>query len=87
MRNLLLKIQYDGSLYHGWARQPGLRTVCGRMEEVLSEYFSVPVELAGASRTDAGVHASPRPERAGSRPERPVSAPRKADRPQPDPER
>ncbi|MCR5010413.1 MAG: tRNA pseudouridine(38-40) synthase TruA [Clostridia bacterium] len=58
MRNLLLKIQYDGSLYHGWARQPGLRTVCGRMEEVLSEYFSVPVELAGASRTDAGVHAN-----------------------------
>lgn len=36
--------------------------------------------------TDAGVHASPRPERAGSRPERPVSAPRRADRPQPDPE-
>ena len=58
MRNLLLKIQYDGSLYHGWARQPGLRTVCGRMEEVLSEYFSTPVELAGASRTDAGVHAN-----------------------------
>ena len=58
MRNLLLKIQYDGSLYHGWARQPGLRTVCGRMEEVLSEYFSIPVELAGASRTDAGVHAN-----------------------------
>ena len=58
MRNLLLTIQYDGSLYHGWARQPGLRTVCGRMEEVLSEYFRTPVELAGASRTDAGVHAN-----------------------------
>ena len=57
MRNLLLTVSYDGSGYHGWARQPGIRTVCGRMEEVLSEYFCTQIELEGASRTDAGVHA------------------------------
>ena len=58
MRNLLIKIRYDGSGYHGWARQPGLRTVCGRIEEVLSEYFKTDIRLEGASRTDAGVHAN-----------------------------
>ena len=58
MRNILLTVKYDGSGYHGWARQPGLRTVCGRMEEVLSAYFKTPIELFGASRTDAGVHAN-----------------------------
>ena len=58
MRNLLLTIRYDGSAYHGWARQPGIRTVCGRMEETFSEYFHTPVVLEGASRTDAGVHAN-----------------------------
>ena len=57
MRNLLIKIRYDGSGYHGWARQPGLRTVCGRLEEVLSDYFKTDIRLEGASRTDAGVHA------------------------------
>ncbi len=57
MRNLLLTVSYDGSFYHGWARQPGLRTVCGRMEETLSAYFDTQIVLEGASRTDAGVHA------------------------------
>jgi len=57
MRNLLLTISYDGSGYHGWARQQNARTVCGRMEETLSDYFHTPVVLEGASRTDAGVHA------------------------------
>ena len=57
MRNLLITVSYDGSAYHGWARQPGIRTVCGRMEETLSLYFDTPITLEGASRTDAGVHA------------------------------
>lgn len=58
MRNLLLTVKYDGSAYHGWARQPGIRTVCGRMEERFSEYFRTNIVLEGASRTDAGVHAN-----------------------------
>lgn len=57
MRNILLTIKYDGSGYAGWQRQPDKRTVCGRLEEVLSEYFKTEVKLDGASRTDAGVHA------------------------------
>lgn len=57
MRNILLKIKYDGTGYAGWQRQPGLRTVCGRLEEVLSSYFKEDIKVEGTSRTDAGVHA------------------------------
>lgn len=57
MRNLLLTIQYDGTGFHGWQRQPGQRTVQGELEAVLSVLCRQPVTLAGASRTDAGVHA------------------------------
>ena len=55
--NLLLKIAYDGSGFHGWQRQPGLRTVQGVLEEKLETVFHVPVLLEGTSRTDTGVHA------------------------------
>lgn len=57
MRNILLKIEYDGSAYSGWQRQPGKRTVCGRLEETFSAYFKQEIRLEGTSRTDAGVHA------------------------------
>jgi len=57
MRNILLKIKYDGSGYCGWQRQPDKRTVCGRLEEVFSQYFKTDIKLEGSSRTDAGVHA------------------------------
>lgn len=57
MRNILLKIKYDGTNYAGWQRQPGKRTVCGRLEELLSSYFKTEIKLEAASRTDAGVHA------------------------------
>lgn len=57
MRNILLTIKYDGTNYAGWQRQPGKRTVCGRLEEVLSSYFDMNIKLEGTSRTDAGVHA------------------------------
>ena len=58
MKNLLLCIKYDGSNYHGWARQPGIRTVCGRLEEEFGSYLGTEITLEGASRTDAGVHAN-----------------------------
>ncbi len=57
MRNILLKIAYDGTAYCGWQRQPGSPTVCGRLEEALTELCGVPIKLDGTSRTDAGVHA------------------------------
>ena len=52
-----LDIEYDGSGFSGWAKQPGLRTVQGEIEGALSTVLREPVELTVAGRTDAGVHA------------------------------
>ncbi|MGN0702217.1 MAG: tRNA pseudouridine(38-40) synthase TruA [Lentihominibacter sp.] len=56
-RNVLLTIAYDGSVFHGWQRQPAQRTVQGHLERVMSEVFRRQIMLSGTSRTDAGVHA------------------------------
>ena len=50
-------LEYDGSGFAGWARQPGLRTVQGEVEEALATLSRRPVELTVAGRTDRGVHA------------------------------
>ena len=55
--NLKLTLEYDGSGFHGWARQPGLRTVEGALREALDAVFPAWDGLAVAGRTDAGVHA------------------------------
>jgi tRNA pseudouridine38-40 synthase len=52
-----LDIEYDGTGFSGWARQPGLRTVQGELEAALETVLREPVELTVAGRTDAGVHA------------------------------
>jgi tRNA pseudouridine38-40 synthase len=52
-----LDIEYDGSRFSGWARQPGLRTVQGELEAALETVLRTRVELTVAGRTDAGVHA------------------------------
>ncbi|PFG18961.1 tRNA pseudouridine(38-40) synthase TruA [Serinibacter salmoneus] len=52
-----LDLAYDGAASHGWARQPGLRTVQGVLEEALSTLLRRPVPVTVAGRTDAGVHA------------------------------
>jgi tRNA pseudouridine38-40 synthase len=58
---LRLEIAYDGSQFCGWARQPGLRSVQGELESavraVLRIAADIPVRVAVAGRTDAGVHA------------------------------
>lgn len=55
--NVLLKIKYDGSGFHGWQKQQGLRTVQGEIEYVLGHLLGEPVNIQGTSRTDRGVHA------------------------------
>jgi tRNA pseudouridine38-40 synthase len=50
-------LEYDGTAFHGWATQPGLRTVEGVARDALGSLFSVVENLAVAGRTDSGVHA------------------------------
>lgn len=50
-------LAYKGSVFHGFARQPGELTVQGELERALSTVFATPVETICAGRTDAGVHA------------------------------
>jgi tRNA pseudouridine38-40 synthase len=52
-----LDIEYDGSGFRGWAKQPWLRTVQGEVESALTTVLREPVELTVAGRTDTGVHA------------------------------
>jgi tRNA pseudouridine38-40 synthase len=51
-------VAYDGTALHGWARQPGQRTVQGELEQAMSMVLRCPVDLTVAGRTDAGVHAA-----------------------------
>jgi tRNA pseudouridine38-40 synthase len=53
-----LDISYDGTTLHGWARQPGQRTVQGELELALATVLRHDVDLTVAGRTDAGVHAT-----------------------------
>ena len=56
--NYKLTIQYDGSRYDGWQKQGNTdNTIQGKLEGVLSRFAGCPIEVHGAGRTDAGVHA------------------------------
>jgi tRNA pseudouridine38-40 synthase len=55
---LKLTLEYDGTEFRGWARQPGLRTVESVLREALESVFPSWHELAVAGRTDTGVHAT-----------------------------
>jgi tRNA pseudouridine38-40 synthase len=55
---LRIDLAYDGAGFHGWARQPGLRTVQGELEQALDTVLRVKgTALTVAGRTDTGVHA------------------------------
>lgn len=58
MRNIRLLIEYEGTNYSGWQAQRGLPTVQGTLIQAIKELTGAEAELQGASRTDAGVHAS-----------------------------
>ncbi len=60
MRTIRLILEYEGTAFHGWARQPPEQkkaTVQGALEEALSRLTQEPIRTRAASRTDAGVHA------------------------------
>lgn len=56
-RKLRLLLEYDGTDFSGWQRQDGRRTVQGVLEATTRELLGETVEVRGAGRTDAGVHA------------------------------
>lgn len=56
-RTIKLTIAYDGTAYHGFQRQANALTVQQVIEERLAKIFGHPLKIAGAGRTDAGVHA------------------------------
>ena len=56
-QNYKLTVAYDGTRFFGWERQPDVDTIQGKLESVLSELTGEAVEVIGAGRTDAGVHA------------------------------
>ena len=57
MKNYKMLIEYDGSRYYGWQRQPNQTTIQGKLESVLGVLDGREVEVIGAGRTDGGVHA------------------------------
>ena len=57
MRNVALRLRYDGSRYHGWQVQKNAVTVAQTLEEALSKVCEEPIRVTGCGRTDAGVHA------------------------------
>lgn len=58
MRNFRIVLQYEGTKYQGWQKQERTEnTIQGKLENILSKMVGEPVEIHGAGRTDAGVHA------------------------------
>ncbi|MBI2264340.1 MAG: tRNA pseudouridine synthase A [Armatimonadetes bacterium] len=57
MPTIRLDVQYDGTDFHGFQKQPALRTVAGELEKCCAILCNEPVRIIGAGRTDAGVHA------------------------------
>ncbi|MBU0741706.1 tRNA pseudouridine(38-40) synthase TruA [bacterium] len=56
-RTVRIDLAYDGTDFHGWQIQPGLRTVQGELSRLLAKLLGRGAVPTGAGRTDAGVHA------------------------------
>ena len=57
MPTFRLTLEYEGTRYRGWQEQKNARTIAGELRRALEEVAGAPIELGGAGRTDAGVHA------------------------------
>lgn len=57
MKRIKLVVAYDGTAYHGWQLQPREITIEGVLNQTISELTGEEIQVIGASRTDAGVHA------------------------------
>lgn len=56
-RAMRLLVSYHGASFHGFAANPGVDTVAGTLQQALQRTVRAPVDMVGAGRTDAGVHA------------------------------
>ena len=57
MPRIALCLEYDGTPFHGWQKQPGLSTVQETLAESIKQLAGHPVDVIAAGRTDKGVHA------------------------------
>jgi len=57
LRTWKITLEYDGTKFSGWQEQINARTVMGELRTAIEEFLRVDVDLQGAGRTDAGVHA------------------------------
>ena len=57
MRNIALKLMYNGTAYHGWQVQKTQATVAETLERAITALCGEPIKVTGCGRTDAGVHA------------------------------
>lgn len=58
MKRILIRVSYDGTDYHGWQAAEGQETIAGNINRALKALTGEDIEVAGSSRTDAGVHAA-----------------------------
>lgn len=57
MKRVMLTVAYDGTNYHGWQLQSNGISIEEVLNRCLTQLLKEPVQVIGASRTDAGVHA------------------------------
>ncbi len=56
-KNFKILIEYDGTNFFGWQKQPDTKTVQGEIEKALTLILNQKIKITGSGRTDAGVHA------------------------------
>src|SRR5690349_2852037 len=57
MTTFKIVLEYDGTRYSGWQEQKNARTIMGEFRKAAVQIFKAELEMQGAGRTDAGVHA------------------------------